>query len=106
MVYALTCGLHQQPVQAKQISKNRQSSKYKQRKRKLRKGGDYALNKMDSKDKIPTLADLMENIVARLITLAANDCSYEGTTNELIFNWVHPLFLKAHAEYSKYYNPN
>ena len=60
MVYALTCGLHQQPIQAKQLSKNRQSPKYKQRKRKLCKGGDYALNKMDSKDKILTLSNLME----------------------------------------------
>ena len=41
-----------------------------------------------------------------LITLAANDCGYEGTTNELIVNWVHPLFLMDHAEANKEDNPN
>ena len=41
-----------------------------------------------------------------LITLAANDCGYEGTTNELIVNWFHQLFLKDHAEASKEDNPN
>ena len=48
----------------------------------------------------------MEIPLARFITLAANDCGYEGTTNELIVKWVHPLFLMDHAEANKEDNPN
>ena len=40
------------------------------------------------------------------ITFTANDCEYEGITNELIFQWVHPLFLKNHDEGSNEENPN
>ena len=40
------------------------------------------------------------------ITLASNDCIYEGTTKEIIVNCFHPLFLNAHAEASKEDNPN
>ena len=39
------------------------------------------------------------------ITLAANDCGYEGTTQDLIVNYVHPLFLKAKASASQENNP-
>ena len=41
-----------------------------------------------------------------LITLAADDYGYEGTTNDFIVKWVHPLFLKAHDEASNEDNPN
>ena len=41
-----------------------------------------------------------------LITLVANNCSYEGTNKELIVNWVHPLLLKDHAKSIKEDNPN
>ena len=43
----------------------------------------------------------MKSPLDKFITLAKNDCVYEGTTNDFIINWVHPLFLKAHAEASK-----
>ena len=55
--------------------------------------------------KILTVADLMENFLARFINLAVNDCGYEGTVKEFIVNWVHPLFLKARAEDSNEDNP-
>ena len=48
----------------------------------------------------------MEIPLAIFITLAASYCGYEGTTNELIVNWIHPLFLKDHAEASNEDNPN
>ena len=48
----------------------------------------------------------MESHLDIFITLAANDCVCQGTTKELIFNWVHPLFLKDHSESSKQDNPN
>ena len=48
----------------------------------------------------------MESPLDIFITLAVNDCGYEGTTKELVVNWVHPIFLKAHIESSKEDNPN
>ena len=56
--------------------------------------------------KIPTVSDLIETPLGVFITLAINDCDCEGTTKELISNWVHPLFLKARAEAVKEDNPN
>ena len=55
---------------------------------------------------IPTMAELMDSPLAKYITLAANDCGYGGTTEELIVSYVHPLFLKAHSAASKEDNPN
>ena len=48
----------------------------------------------------------MESPQARYINLAANDCGYDGKTKEFIFNWVHPLLLKAHSKNSKEDSPN
>ena len=101
MIYALTCGHHQQPVYSKQISKKSQKLNYKQRKGRICEGVDAALNKISFEHKNSTVADLMESPYTRFITLAANYCGYEGTTKELIVNWVHPLFLKDNAEASK-----
>ena len=61
---------------------------------------------MTMTDEIPTVADLMDSPLAKYITLAANDCGYSGTAEELIVNYVHPLFLKAHAAASKEDNPS
>ncbi len=57
-------------------------------------------------DGIPTVADLMDSPLAQYITLAANDCGYSGTAEELIVSYVHPLFLKAHSAASKLDNPS
>ena len=73
---------------------------------KLREGGDAALNKMSLEHKISTVADFMEIPLAIFINLDENYCGCEGTTNELIFKWVHPLFLKSHTEASKEDNLN
>ena len=56
--------------------------------------------------KIATVADLMESPLARVITPAINYCGYQGKTKELVFNWVHLLFLKAQFEASEEDNPN
>ena len=56
---------------------------------------------MSLENKIPTVADLMESLLAKFITLAADYCGYEYKTKEWIVNWVNPLFLKAHSEASK-----
>ena len=55
---------------------------------------------------IPTVSDLLASPLARYITLAANDCGYSGTAEELIVSYVHPLFLKAHSAASKADNPS
>ncbi len=57
-------------------------------------------------DGIPTVAELMDSPLAKYITLAANDCGYSGMAEELIVNYVHPLFLKAHSAASKLDNPS
>ena len=67
---------------------------------------DRLLNMMELRDDVPTVEELLESPLSRFITLAANSCGYTGTTQELIVNWVHPLFLKAKAEASKSDNPN
>ncbi len=57
-------------------------------------------------DGIPTVTELMDSPLATYITLAANECGYSGTVEELIVNYVHPLFLKAHSAASKLDNPS
>ena len=61
---------------------------------------------MNLDHKIQTVSALMEIPLDRNINPAANGCDCVGKTKELIFNQVHTLFLKAHAEASKEYNPN
>ena len=72
----MTCGIHQQHVHIKQLSKKRQSLKYKQRKRKICEGRDTALNQMSFDHKNPTIADLMESTLDRFINLNVNGCGY------------------------------
>ena len=55
---------------------------------------------------MPTVADLMASPLAKYITLAANNCGYDGTMEELIINYVHPLFLKDRSAASRKDNPN
>lgn len=57
-------------------------------------------------EQCPTVTELMASPLAKYITLAANDCGYGGTTEELIVNYVHPLFLKAKSATSREDNPN
>jgi hypothetical protein len=61
---------------------------------------------MGVEESCPNIAELLASPLAEFITLAANDCGYSGTTEELIVNYVHPLFLKAKAAVSKEDNPN
>ena len=45
-------------------------------------------------DKFPTVSELMDGPLDKITTLAANGCGYGGAAEELIVNYVHPLFLK------------
>ncbi len=40
----------------------------------------------------------------KYIAIAANDCGYSDTAEELIVSYVHPLFVKADSATSKAYN--
>ena len=48
----------------------------------------------------------MDSTVAKYITLSSNDYVYGGTAEDLIVNYIHPLFLKANSAASWDYNPN
>ena len=67
---------------------------------------DCMLNAMELRQDVPTVQELIDSPLSRFISFAANSCGYSGTTQELIVNWVHPLFIKAKAEASKADNPN
>ena len=60
---------------------------------------------MSIEDSLPSISDLINSPLSKYITLAANDCGYDGTAEELIVSYVHPLFLKAHSAASKLDNP-
>lgn len=54
----------------------------------------------------PTVKDLFNSPLSCFIHLATRDYSFTGTSNDLICNRIHPLFLNAHSEASKEFNPN
>ena len=80
---------------AHKMSKKRIHFNYKQSTRSLYENGDMLLHNMTVGEYLPTVADLMASPLAKYITLAANNCGYDGTMEELIINYVHPLFLKS-----------
>ena len=57
-------------------------------------------------DSIPTIQELLDSPISNFITLDANECGYEGTTEDLIVNYVHPFFLNAKSAASQADNPN
>jgi hypothetical protein len=105
-VFTLTLGTRQIPPRASLLSKKKKRFKLKQYRCNLQENGDMSLSMLTMTDGIPTMADLMDSPLAKYITLAANDCGYSGTAEELIVSYVHPLFLKAHSAASKEDNPN
>ena len=92
------------PPMALKLSRKR--SKYRQRLAYQREFGDMLLHTSKLDDQVPTIQDITKSPLSKFITFAANDCNYNGTTEDLIVNWVHPLFLKAKAAASKEDNPN
>ena len=93
-LYALTFGPQTIPPISQKISKNRMSLTYNHYKRSLCKNGDMLLQRMMVVEQHPTVAGLMASQLAKYITIASNTCGYGGTTEELILNYVHLLFLK------------
>lgn len=105
-IFTLTLGPRLIPARALILSKKKKKIKFKQYRRTLKENGDESLSMMTMTDVIPTVTDLMNSPLAKYITLAANDCGYSGTAEELIVSYVHPLFLKAHSAASKEDNPS
>ena len=60
---------------------------------------------MSIEDSLPSISDLIDSLLSKYIILAANDCGYDGTAEELIVSYVHHLFLRAHSATSKLGNP-
>ena len=104
-MFALTLGTKQIPPGAHTMSKKKRRLKYKQYRRSLQSNGDRALQMMSLEDSLPSISDLINSPLSKYITLAANDCGYDGTAEELIVQYVHPLFLRAHSAASKEDNP-
>ena len=53
------------------------------------------VNLMHLDDSITTIKELLDSPISKFITLAKNDFLYSGTSEDLIVNHFHPLFLKA-----------
>jgi hypothetical protein len=104
-IFALTFGTKQIPPYAHTMSKKKKRLKYKQYRRSLQSIGDRALQMMLLEDSLPSISDLINSPLSKYITLAANDCGYDGTAEDLIIRYVHPLFLRAHSAASKEDNP-
>jgi hypothetical protein len=104
-MFTLTLGPKQIPAGAHTMSKKKKRLKYKQYRRSLQSSGDRALQMMSIEDSLPSISDLINSPLSKYITLAANDCGYNGTAEELIVQYVHPLFLRAHSAASKEDNP-
>jgi hypothetical protein len=60
---------------------------------------------MSIEDSQPSITDLINSPLSKHINLAANDCRYDGTAEELIVSYVHPLFLRTYSAASKMDNP-
>jgi hypothetical protein len=87
------------------MSKKKKRLKYKQYRRSLQSIGDRALQLMSLEDSLLSISYLINSPLSKYITLATNDCGYEGTATELLVSYVHPLLLKARSAASKLDNP-
>ncbi len=105
-ICTITFGTPQIPPYAQTMSKKKKRQKYKQYQRSLQYSGDWALQLMSIEDSLPSISDLINSPLSKYITLAANDYGYDGTAEELIVSYIHPLFLRAHLAASKLDNPS
>jgi hypothetical protein len=93
------------PPYARTMSKKKKRLKYKQYRQSLQSSADQALKLMLLEDSLPSISDLINSPLSKYITLAANNCGYNGTAEEVMVQYVHPLFLRAHSAASKEDNP-
>ena len=64
------------------------------------------LKSMYLADSIPNIEELLDSPISNFITLAANNCGFDVTTEDLIVNYLHPLFLKDKSAAIQADNPN
>ena len=57
-------------------------------------------------EQCPKVAELMASPLAKYITIAADDCGYSVTTEELIVKYVHPFLKKSRPATSQEDNLN
>ncbi len=105
-MFALTFSHHDIPPMAQRMSNKQQRLNYKQYCMSYRRSGDMALMSLTLDKTISTVADLLASPLAQYITLAANDCGYSGTAEELIVSYVHPLFLRLIQQQTKLITPD
>ena len=91
---------------AKNMYQRRKSLNYKRYSRQLKDESNMTVNSMHLDNSIPTITELLDSPISMFITLAANDCGYSVTSEYLIVNHVHPLFLKDISEASGEDNTN
>ena len=65
-----------------------------------------ALQKITVEVQFPTVDEILVVSIYKYITLDEKNCGYSGKEEQLLFNYVHDLFLKTKAEYSKEENPS
>ena len=86
---------------ANNMSQKRKRLNYKQYRHSLKDDSRITLNSMHLADSIPIISELLDSPISNFITLAANDCGYLVTTEDLIVNYVHPLSLKPKSATSQ-----
>ena len=91
-IYALTLGPQNIEPMDQKMSRKRVCLNYKQYKYIICENGDILLQIMMVVEQCPTVADNMATPLAENISLAANDCGYGSTLEELIVNYAHLFF--------------
>ena len=105
-LYTLNFGTHTIPPMDQKISKKRMRFNYKKYKISPNEKGDMFLQILKFVEQCPTLAELVDITLDNYITIAANNCGYNVTAEDLIVNYVHSFFLKAKPDKSQEENPN
>ena len=60
----------------------------KQYKQSLQDTGDMALQNVTVEERCPTVSDIIDIQISNYINIAANDCEYSGSEEELIVNYI------------------
>ena len=56
---------------------------------------------METIDDVPYIEDVLSSNIYKFITSVNNYYRYTGSTQDLMINWVHPMFLKEKSRGSK-----
>ena len=93
-IYSLTFSVNNIPPMAQEMLKKSMCLNYKQYKSSIPENGYMSLHIMIVGEQFPTVDEIMASPLAKYIILATNYFGYGGTAEELIINYVHPLFLR------------